>query len=323
MTLLATAFTAYDAKGNREDLADFIYNISPTDTPLMSMAGRAKATATLHEWQTEDLAAAVSTNAQLEGDNVTTYTAVTPTVRVGNYTQISRKDFAVSGTQEAVNHAGRKSELAHVGVNKMAELKRDLETMAFENIGGVAGNTTTARKTAGLGAWLKTNINKEAGGGNPTYTSGVPAAARTDGTPRALTTTIHKNVLSQMFTSGAKLDTLFVGAFNKGVVSAFTSVATKTVNLDRSPKQAIAIDAVDIYVGDFDGALKIVPSRLMRGRDGYYIDRRFISFAYLRPFFIKTPDTGFDGTTRIVLVEWALKVHNEAAHGLAADLTVS
>src|SRR3990167_431365 len=190
MTMLATAFTPYDAKGNREDLSDYIYNIDPTETPLMNLAGRAKATNTLHEWQTEPLAAAVSSNQQLDGDNVTTFTAVTATVRVGNYTNISRKLFAVSGTQEAVNHAGRMSELAHVGVNKMKEIKRDMEKAAFENLAGAAGSTTVARVTAGLGAWLKTNTSIGTSGGNPTYTSGVPGAVRTDGTQRAFTETI-------------------------------------------------------------------------------------------------------------------------------------
>ena len=320
MTMQATAFTPYDAKGNREDLSDYIYNIDPTETPLMNMAGRGKATNTLHEWQTEALAAASSANQQLDGDLVTTFTAVTASVRVGNYQNISRKLFAVSGSQEAVNHAGRQSELAHVGVNKMAELKRDMEKAAFENLAGAAGSTTVARVTAGLGAWLKTNTSIGTSGGNPTYTSGVPGAVRTDGTQRAFTETISKAVLSSMFTAGAKLDTLFVSAFNKGVHSGFSGIATKTVDLARAgADQRATIAGVDVYWGEF-GTLKVIPSRLMRSRDAYYIDRRFISFTYLRPFFVKTPDLAFDGTAKMVLVEWGLKIHNEAAHGIAADL---
>jgi Family of unknown function (DUF5309) len=323
MTMLATAFTPYDAKGNREDLSDFIYNIDPTDTPLMAMAGRGKCTATLHEWQTEALSAAVSSNAQLDGDLVTSFTAVTASVRVGNYTQISRKEFAVSGTQEAVNHAGRRSELAHVAVNKMAELKRDIEKTAFENIAGAAGSTTVARKAATLGAWLKTNTDEYGGtGGDPTYTAGVPAAARTDLTQRALTSTIFKAVLSSMFTNGAKTDTVFAGTFNKAAISAISGVATKTIDLTRVAKPALTVDAVDVYVGEY-GTLKIVPSRLCRTRDAYFIDREYISFDYLRPFFIVEPKIAFDGTARMIIVEWTLKIANEAAHGLAADLSTS
>jgi hypothetical protein len=53
-------WNAYDAKGIREDLADVIYNISPTDTPFQSSVGRTKATAVYHEWQTDSLAAATT-----------------------------------------------------------------------------------------------------------------------------------------------------------------------------------------------------------------------------------------------------------------------
>ena len=106
-TYLTTA-----AIGNREDLTDVIYRISPTQTPFISMASKAKATNTLHEWQTQDLAAAVSNNAQAEGDNATAKT-VTPTARLSNRTQISTKTVVVSGTQQAMNPAGRKDELAY------------------------------------------------------------------------------------------------------------------------------------------------------------------------------------------------------------------
>ena len=51
-------WNAHDAKGLREDLADVIYNISPTDTPFQSSVGRTKATAVYHEWQTDALEAA-------------------------------------------------------------------------------------------------------------------------------------------------------------------------------------------------------------------------------------------------------------------------
>ena len=61
-------FDSYDAKGNRESLADIIYNISPVETPFLTMAARGKATATYEEWQTDSLVAAISTNAVIEGN---------------------------------------------------------------------------------------------------------------------------------------------------------------------------------------------------------------------------------------------------------------
>ena len=102
-------WNAHDAKGLREDLADVIYNISPTDTPFQSSVGRTKATAVYHEWQTDSLAAATTNNAAVEGADASDAT-LSATTRLGNYTQILQKTIKVSGTLDAVNKAGRKSE---------------------------------------------------------------------------------------------------------------------------------------------------------------------------------------------------------------------
>ncbi len=56
-------YNAHTAVGQREDLTDVIYNISPTETPFMSSIGKTKATAVYHEWQTDSLAAATTANA--------------------------------------------------------------------------------------------------------------------------------------------------------------------------------------------------------------------------------------------------------------------
>ncbi len=107
-------YTAHSAIGQREDLTDVIYDISPTETPFMSSIGKTKATAVYHEWQTDSLAAAAA-NAAVEGADASTAT-LSPTTRVGNRTQISQKTVGVTGTLQAVNKAGRKSELAYLKV---------------------------------------------------------------------------------------------------------------------------------------------------------------------------------------------------------------
>jgi hypothetical protein len=104
-------YQTYTAIGMREDLSDLIYNISPTDTPFMSSIGKTKATAVLHEWQTDSLDAAVLTNAAVEGATASDAT-MSPTTRVGNRTQIFQKTIKISGTLDAVDKAGRKSEKA-------------------------------------------------------------------------------------------------------------------------------------------------------------------------------------------------------------------
>lgn len=112
MALATNALATYEAIGNREDLSDIIYRIDPTDTPGMNGIDREKADAVNHEWQTQGLATAAA-NAVLEGDDSFSADAATVTVRRGNIAQISRKVPRVTGTQRAVDHAGRGDEMAY------------------------------------------------------------------------------------------------------------------------------------------------------------------------------------------------------------------
>src|SRR5215472_14674025 len=197
MSLPASTFVTYSAVGNREDLSDMIYRIDPVDTPFMSAAEKEKATAVNHEWQTQALAPASSSNAQLEGDDPNTNTT-TPTVRLGNICQISYKVARVSGTQQAVEHAGRDNELAYQEMLKGLELKRDLETILVgTNQAKVAGNDTTARKTASVLSKIKATTSKGSGGSDPSAADGT--GSRTDGTQRAFTEANLKTVLQSIW----------------------------------------------------------------------------------------------------------------------------
>ena len=145
-------FDSYHSIGNKDDLSEVIYNLSPTQTPFLSMAQRLKATNTFHEWQTDSLAAAAQ-NAVIEADDAT-LDVISPTQRVGNYTQISDKTVVVSGTQEAVDKAGRKSELSYQIAKRSKELKRDMEFILTGNQASVVGSSSVARTTGSVEAWL-------------------------------------------------------------------------------------------------------------------------------------------------------------------------
>lgn len=320
MAIVTGTQTTYDVRGIREDLTNKIYMISPEETPFLSAAGKGKAKNTLHEWQTDALASADAANAQLDGDDITTTSAPASTVRVGNYTQISRKLAFVSGTLEAVDKAGRNTELAFQLAKRSAELKIDMETiMLGTKQGAVAGNTTTARKLASMLTWIKTNVDKDAGGTNPGWTSGVPLTSRTDGTQRAFTETLLKNVISLCWTAGANPKYIYVGSGNKAVASTFAGVATKTFS-QGSAKPAVIVGAADVYVSDF-GVFSIVPCRNQRNRDAWVLDFEMLEVDYLRPFqTVELAKTG-DAEKRMLLVEYTLKVKNELGCGLVADLS--
>lgn len=310
-------FTAHSAIGQREDLTDIIYDISPTETPFMSSVGKTKATAVYHEWQTDSLAAATTANAAIEGADATSAT-LSPTVRLGNYTQIIQKTVQVSGTLDAVNKAGRKSEKAYQLAKASAELKRDLETILLANQGRSAGTSTVARKMGSLLSWIKTNSDVGSGGADPA-TIGV--STRTDGTQRTFTETLLKTVVSEVFVSGGSPKILMVGAAGKQKVSSFAGIAAQRYMAPSNTPTTI-IGAADVYMSDF-GTMSVVPNRFMRTRDALILDPEYAALAYLRPF--QTNDlakTGDSENTQL-LAEVTLEVKNEAAHGIIADLDMS
>jgi len=310
-------FTAHTAIGQREDLTDIIYDISPTETPFMSSIGKTKATAVYHEWQTDSLAAATTANAAIEGADATSAT-LSPTVRLGNYTQIIQKTVQVSGTLDTVNKAGRKSEKAYQLAKASAELKRDLETILLANQGRSAGTSTIARNLGSILSWIKTNSDVGSGGSDPA-TIGV--STRTDGTQRTFTEALLKTVVSEVFVSGGSPKILMVGAAGKQKVSSFAGIAAQRYMAPGNTPTTI-IGAADVYMSDF-GTMSVVPNRFMRARDALVIDPEYAALAYLRPF--QTNDlakTGDSENTQL-LAEVTLEVKNEAAHGIIADLNMA
>lgn len=320
MAIVTNTFTTFDAKGIREDLSNIITNIAPEETPYMSNIGSESISNSLFEWQTDTLASAAA-NKQLEGDDVTSFDSVTATVRLQNYAQISRKTIVLSATEETVNKAGRRSELAYQIAKRSAELKRDQEFTMLNGAVAAAGNTTTARGTASLQAFLKTNYDMQTNGANPSYTT-VPTSARTDGNVRTFTETILKNVIQQVWTSGGTPKILMTGPVNKQRVSGFSGIASARYNLNGGDRPATIIGAADIYVSDF-GQVQVVPNRFQRERDAFVIDPDYAKVTTLRPYQqIELAKTG-DAEKRMLIVEWGHKVLAENAHGIAADLITS
>ena len=274
------------------------------------MAAKSKASNTLHEWQTQDLATAAN-NAQAEGDDLTAKT-VTASVRLANRTQISAKKVVVSGTQQAMNPAGRKDELAYQLSLVALELKRDMEFALCQN--DVIG--TAPRQSRGLRGWIVDNKNSGVGYTAPSAYTGTGTTATVDGTQRAFTETILKDVLQQVFTAGGEPDTIIVGPAQKQTFSTFTGNSTR---FDKG-EDAKLYAAIDVYVSDF-GSLQVVPNRFQRTRDAFVLESGKLAIAYLRPFqTVELAQTG-DALQREMLCEWTLECRAPKAHGAAYDLS--
>ena len=300
-TFLTTA-----AIGNREDLTDTIYRITPTVTPTLNLASKAKASNTLHEWQTQDLASAAA-NAQIEGDNASAK-SVTPTIRLNNRTQISTKTVIVSGTQQAMNSAGRKDEMGYQLSMASLELKRDMELGLTQN--NVLA--TAPRSSRGLVGWVVDNVDTGAGYVAASYTGNT---AQTDGTQIPFTEARLKNVLQKIFVAGGMPDTVMLSPAAKQTFSSFTGNSTR---FDKGEDQKL-FAAVDVYVSDF-GELKVIPNRFQRVRDVFVLQADKIAVAYLRPFSqIELATTG-DAQQRELVVEYCMEMRAPKAHGAVYDI---
>jgi hypothetical protein len=328
MAQVANTFETYDAVGNREELADKIYQITPEETPFLSLIGRKSVASTHPEWQIDSLASVDLSNNQPEG-NDWAYDAISPTSRVGNYTQISDKKIIISRTQDKTSKAGRKSELAREVAKKGVELRIDMEAIVLSNQASTAGtgNGATNRKLGGFRAWLATNDNMNSGtsGGFNSGTSVVDAA--TNGTQRAFSKTILDSVILSTYNAGGSPKTLMLSPYAKTVFSTFmsdTNVALQRFAANGKGQTTI-VAAADMYLSDF-GTISVVPNRQMAragaavARNAFLVDPRMVSLGVFDDISLEKPAKTGDAEKRVLVTEYTLLVNNEAAHGVAADL---
>jgi len=289
------ALNTYTAVGNKEDLSDIITNIAVTQTPLFSMFGKEKASATYHEWLEDDLRSPAA-NKLVEGGD---YTVDAPAARTrkGNYTQIFTQAYGVTKTQEAVQKAGIKSEIAYQMAKAMKEIARDVEKAYIENASAVAGDASTARELGGIQALVTTNVLDNGG------------------VARDLTETILNDGIQKAWEAGGDPDTVVVCGKHKRLISGFTGGATK--NIDANDKRLVA--SVDVYESDF-GIVKIIPNRFMLTDRLFILSKEYWKTAYLRPF--KQEDLQPQGSRKEKVIEGELTLvgRAEKANAIIKDL---
>lgn len=313
------------AGGNREDLEDVIWELDPLDTYCLSNFDRVKASATFHEHEIDTLVG-VTVNRQLEGNDFDAATVVSP-ARVGNYCQISKKEFIITGTQEVVSKAGRKSDIKRQLKKQMKELKNDIEYAIVGNQASSAGGAATARSSGGIESWIPSTDNggngvkatTTAAGSTAAFANNVVSAPTAGSTTGAFNETKFVEALGLAWADGGNVDICLMTATNKQLASAFTGVATKTHNVTGQTKPVIAGD-VDFYVSAF-GTHKLVLHRHVRGAVVLLLDSSYWATAMLRaPFMEEMAKTG-DGEKRAIRAEWTLVSRNHSASAKVANVT--
>lgn len=320
MAVNANTQETYDLTTVLEDLSEEFISITPTETPFVKMCGMRTAENSYFEWTETDLAAVDESNRVAEGESSPGNDAATNDVRKGNYTQLSDKVVEISSRSQAVRGAGNRQRMNRQKAFKLRELKRDIAKMLLNNVAASAGSSGTASQTAGLPAFLTSNVDRGATGANGTTSgtgeAGYPNAAATDGTQRAITETILKSVIASCWDAGAEPSVVLCGSSQKQTMSTFTGNATRYKEAEDSKLNA----AIDVYISDF-GELQIIPNRFQRTRDVFVLDPEFVSIAWLQKI-NSTPLAKTGHSDREMIAgEYGLQVDSQKAHGIIADVS--
>ena len=315
-----TTFATSAAVGEREQLADVIYRIDPAETPIFSNVKKETGNGIFMEWQVQELAGASTTNYHNEGADTST-AAATPTSRIGNYMQISKKVFATSGTLDAVDTAGREREHNYQKVLKGLELRRDIEKMIGDT--DVARSSSDPRKSASLSCWI---TNGSVGATAGAFGTGDGTDTITAGDSRALSLALIEDAQQDAWTDGGNPRMMVMSATNKANfsdLSASGNLVSNDVNMTAA-KEVTYVGSTSVFLGDF-GTLEATPSRFMGNDRIFLIDPDFVSLATLngRNFLEEDLAKTGDATDSHIICEWTLKPTAPKAHAAVFDLSGS
>lgn len=316
----AKTTTVSNTSGLAEDFEDVIFMVTPTDTPLLTLAKRKTASARYHQWQEDQLAAASSNIAEEGADG--SYSTAPGTTTLGNYCQISTKTVNISRTLDIVNKYGRKSEVARELMKRGLELKRDMEFTIARN---QASTNATARATAGWETMISTNLVRSNAAQTTDYSvRGFSAASWTapeDGSSVTFIEADLQSALGLAWTTGGDPSVIMMSKKNKNLFNSFAGVATKYTQVNGST-QANIIGASDVYVSNF-GNHTVKLNRYMRDNAVFCIDPGYISVAYLDG--IKKSELAKTGDTAgnyLLTVEYALVCDTRDAHATIGGVGV-
>jgi hypothetical protein len=321
MAILTGSTISYgvgSAGGNREDLEDVIWELDPLEFYCQTNFDKTDASATFHEWEL-DASVAPASNIQIEGNDGSFTSIVSPT-RAGNYLQILKKEFLVSGTQEVVAKAGRKSEVARQVKKQMKEMKNDFELAIVGNQQSSVGGSATGRAMGGMESWIPTTDNSGNGLRATTSASSSTAAfasnvtgAVTDGTTTgALTEAKFKEALQLAWSAGGSDNIVLVGPTQKTAISAFSGISTKYTQIPNNTSRAVIQASADMYVSEY-GYHKVILHRHVRSSVVLALDPDYWALAFLRkPFMEELAKTG-DGFKRAIRMEATLVSRNHKA----------
>lgn len=276
----------------REDLLDFITNVSPEDTPLLTNLGAVSVNAGFVEFLTDSLRAAAD-NAFEEGAAATDKTLTTPS-RSYAIVQNLQEHYHVSGRQQSVNHAGMANMLSYQGVKAMKQWRQDLERALVLGT-AVSGASGTAPKMDGI-------LAKLVAGSTATKSSGT-----------TLSEAVFNDLLSLAYSYNVNLREVYGNMYVKRTVNGFSTNITR--NIDAAARRQVnLVDVYDSEVGTValfkERNFPQAASKTVYGNDFVAIDPDYFQVGWLRPPREYTLGKDGDRERRLIVGEATLIVRS-------------
>ena len=281
-----STYTTYDQVGLKESVADIITDITPFDTPAMTMFKDEKVGARTFSWLEDSLAAAGS-NAAVEGADASMATLTNAVERTNN-TQILTKAFQVSATADAVGTYGRAKETAHQLGKALKEIKRDAEfALVGADQAAVGGSSSVARQMASAIAQIST---VEAGGS------------------AALTEAMLLSAGQTAYNNGSDVDTFMIKPADAQIVAGFSASAGRNREIAQGKT---LVNAIDLYISPY-GEYRVVLNRHLESSHALLIDPSMFKTCTLRPFTRTLLSKSGDSDKHFVVGEMSCKHMNFA-----------
>lgn len=318
----------------REDVMNKIWDISNIPLPFTEMCSKGTHSNRRTEFVTDELAPAETSNAVVEGAESSKNNGKLG-LRLGNYTQIATKEVKVTDTSQEANSIGGQASLSWQLKERQKELRRDVEAQMLTHQASVAGVVdTTAGISAGIGAQLKSNVSVGAGAGAVggfNTTTGL-FDAPTPGTKRALSETLIRDVLQQVYEAGGNTSTLMARPVIIRKLSEYlfgSTARVATLTSDKAQKgdggALTAYGSVNVFVTDFGQTIALKDNRIQAADSAavssvYLLDSSHLEQSFLRGY--QTETLGKTGLSekRIMSAQYSLKVLNEKSQGAIFDI---
>jgi len=315
-----------------EDVMQRIFDISYIPLPFTEMLQKQTSGNQYKEWTTFDLGDPATDNKVVDGADVDQDDSELG-LREGNYHQTSVKEVKVSTRANASDSIGTQGSLAWQIATQQKKLRRDVEAQMMTNQASVKGDgAAVAGQSAGLGAWLTTNVIGGVGfvaGGFNTTTGLVDAP--TQGTATALTETNLRDALQSVYEEGglskyAMGRPTVIRRISEYMFSNNAAVAQpRTMNNDTNPSGMTMQGSTNVFITDFDQVVKFVANRLQTPHAAgestlYLIDPEYMGQSFLTGYNVEPlAKTGLS-EKRLMSVDYTLCLFNERAQGSVTDI---